>query len=219
MEFINQDNGKIAAEKLLHQIGTPFQQRICSFEFDNRESAVELLIWHYRREIGQQEQDASKLRDYAEKVIDWATNVEKPCLMLFGGVGCGKTTMLNAFCKMITTLYYSNISYERRGFQWESAETIANWARYDKPRFEDFKRCEWAAIDDLGIEPNEISDYGTMTYPIRDILMHRYEQNLLTIISTNLPPRSLTEKYGTRVGDRLAEIAKVITFDDNSFRR
>lgn len=219
MEFINQDNGKIAVGKLLHQVENPYQRTIGSFDFDSREDAIELLTWYYRKEVGQQERDTMKLKEHIEQVIDWAMNPEKNCLMLQGGVGCGKTTMLNAFCKMIQKLYYSNISYERRGFQWETADMITQWAKDNAGRYEEFKVCEWAAIDDIGTEPNEITDYGNIIYPIRDILMYRYEHDLVTIISTNLTPKLLTEKYGTRIGDRLAEMMQIVKFDEESYRR
>lgn len=218
MEFIT-DNGKIAAGKLLHQIENPYQRTIGSFDFDSREDAIELLTWFYRKELGQQERDTMILKEHIEQVIDWAMNPQKNCLMLQGGVGCGKTTMLNAFCKMIQKLYYSNISYERRGFQWETADRITLWAKNDNSRYEEFKVCEWAAIDDIGTEPNEITDYGNIIYPIRDILMYRYEHDLVTIISTNLTPKLLTEKYGTRIGDRLAEMMQMVIFNEASYRR
>ena len=178
-----------------------------------------LLLEFYRREMKHNEQDMNVLMSYIRQVIDWAMNPQKNCLMLMGGVGCGKTTMLNAFCRMTNRLYYSNISYERRGFQWESAYVLNEWARTNKDRYEEFKKCEWAAIDDLGLEATEVSDYGTILYPIRDILLHRYEHGLLTLVSTNYLPNALTEKYGTRIGDRLAEMMQIITFKESSYRR
>lgn len=177
------------------------------------------MTWFYREEIRKEEREPAILKEHIEQVIDWAMNTQKNCLMLFGGVGCGKTTMLNAFCRMIQQLYYSNISYERRGFQWETAQMVSNWAINDANRFEDFKSCEWAAIDDVGTEASEISNYGNIIYPIRDILMYRYEHDLVTIISTNLTPKLLTEKYGTRVGDRLAEMMQIVQFNETSYRR
>lgn len=141
------------------------------------------------------------------------------CLFLMGGVGCGKTTMLNAICKMIGYVYYSNISYERKGFQWETAYKVAEWAQTDRDRYENFKDCGWAAIDDIGQESTEINNYGNIIYPVRDIILHRYEHDKITIISTNLLPKDLTAKYGERVGDRLAEMSFIITFNEQSYRK
>lgn len=219
MEFINQDNGKIAVGKALYQTLQTQNPKISSFDYDSKEDAEMLLIEYYRREMRKQEQNTDILKEHISQVIDWAMNPQKSCLMLAGGVGCGKTTMLNAFCRMTNYLYYSNISFERKGFQWETSNTIAGWVRDNKSRYEEFMQCEWAAIDDLGLEPTEVSDYGTILYPIRDILLYRYEHNLLTIVSTNYIPHELTEKYGTRIGDRLAEMMQVVLFKEKSYRR
>lgn len=200
------------------QIGTISPRRICSFEFDDRGEAISLLTWFYRNEMRHEERDPSILRGYVEQVIDWAMNPDKSCLMLAGGLGCGKTTMLNAFCRMIQRLYYSDISYERRGFQWEAATTVADWATEDRARYEEFMRCEWAAIDDIGTEPNEVTNFGRLVYPVRDLLMYRYENDLLTIVSTNLTPRQLSDKYGERLGDRMLEMFQMMVIKENSYR-
>ena len=51
------------------------------------------------------------------------------------------------------------------------------------------------------------------------MLLYRYENRLLTIASTNFRPKDLTEFYGERVGDRLAEMAHIIKFNETSYRR
>lgn len=170
-------------------------------------------------EMGHQEKDNSVLHEYAKAVIQWMTEGDKCCLLLVGDVGCGKTTMLNAICRMVNDLYYSNISYERRGFQWESSFVLSSWAQTNTERYEEFKRREWVAIDDFGQEAVECMSYGNIIYPIRDILLHRYDNNLITILTTNLPPKAITEKYGRRIGDRLAEMANIIKFNEKSYRQ
>ena len=44
-------------------------------------------------------------------------------------------------------------------------------------------------IDDLGTEPSEVSDYGNVYTPVIDLLTKRYEEQLFTIITTNLTPQ------------------------------
>ena len=194
-----------------------------NFEFDDNQEAAALLLYYYRRELRRDELNTEKLRAYCDEVIGYLTG-DKRFLLMRGDVGCGKTTMLNAICRMIGDLYYSNISgtgtaLDRRSFQWENAYTITEWAKNDRSRYEDFKRCEWAAIDDIGQEAAEVSNYGAFIYPIRDILLYRYENDLVTIMTTNKLPKDLTEYYGKRVGDRLAEVTHVMKFNENSYRR
>lgn len=80
-------------------------------------------------------------------------------------------------------------------------------------------RTEWAAIDDIGQESAELNRYGQMLYPIRDIMLYRYEKNLLTLVTTNLNPKDLTERYGKRLGDRMQELFEIIVIKEDSYRR
>lgn len=223
MEFMN-EQGQISAARALSLIGARQPKQICNFDFESAEDAEALLAYFYRKEMGHDELDADVLAAYIHDVIDWMMNGDRPLLLLMGQTGCGKTTMLNAICKMVGYLYYSNISgtgtsLDRRGFQWDSAYKVAEWAKNDRNRYVEFQRCEWAAIDDLGQENKGELDYGSPIYPIRDVLLYRYENKLLTIASTNFRPKDLTEFYGERVGDRLAEMAHIIKFNETSYRR
>jgi DNA replication protein DnaC len=218
MEFIS-NNGKIDVEKTLSAIGQTSNQRTCTFEFSNRNSAIALLLEFYRKETNKPIDNYVIVSEYAGRIIDWMMNGKKIGLMLSGGVGCGKTTFLNAICRMVNYLYYSNISYERRGFQWETAYTIVEWCGNNESRYNDFMRTEWAAIDDIGQESAELNRYGQMLYPIRDIMLYRYEKNLLTLATTNLNPKDLTERYGKRLGDRMQEMFEIIVIKEDSYRR
>lgn len=196
------------------------QTRICgSFDFENKEDAIRLLIEFYRREIRGTERDTDEIQGYVSEVVDWFMNGSTRGLLMVGNVGCGKTSMLNAICKMFGALYYSNSSIYRKGFQWETAYKVAEWCGNDTERYEGFKKCEWCAIDDIGQEPAETLIYGNTIYPIRDILLYRYDHDLVTIVTTNLNPKSLTERYGIRIGDRLQEMMHVIKFKNKSYRR
>ena len=217
------DNGKLDATRALSQILQTSRRRTSNFEFDDNTEAGALLMEFYRRELHRDELNPERLAYYCDQVIGYLTN-SKRFLLMYGTTGCGKTTMLNAICKMIGYLYYSNISgtgtaLDRRGFQWENAYTITEWAKNDRSRYEDFKRCEWAAIDDIGQEAAEVSNYGAIIYPVRDILLYRYENDLVTILTTNKAPKDLTDFYGPRVGDRLAEVTQMIKFIETSYRR
>ena len=199
------------------------RKRTCNFDFSNGFDAEKLLAEFYSWELTRDVLDVEVLNNYCKEVVKYMVG-NKPFLIITGDTGCGKTTMLNAICKMIGYLYYSNVSgtgteLDRRAFQWDDAYTIADWAVNDRSRYGVFMQCEWAAIDDMGQEPAEVSNYGTIIYPIRDILLYRYEHNLVTVITTNKTPKDLTEYYGPRVGDRLAEVSQVLLMKETSYRR
>ena len=79
-------------------------------------------------------------------------------------------------------------------------------------------RRNMLAIDDLGTEPVEIQDYGNHLSPVIDLLYKRYDEQLFTIITTNLTPKEIRERYGERIADRLNEMAFRIVFDNDTYR-
>ena len=73
-------------------------------------------------------------------------------------------------------------------------------------------------IDDMGKEPAEIMNYGTIMNPVIDLLEQRYRRQVFTAITTNLTAKEIKNKYGTRVSDRFKEMLEVIVFQDIGYR-
>jgi DNA replication protein DnaC len=61
-------------------------------------------------------------------------------------------------------------------------------------------------------------DFGNVMYPIIDILTKRYDMQLFTIITTNLTPAEIREKYGDRIADRMNEMMVKIIFNNPTYR-
>lgn len=166
--------------------------------------------------------DTAAVEQHAAEIIDWLEQTRnegsKHGLLLVGGVGCGKTSMLTAVCRMMTRLHYSSLSTERKGFEFRTAYGVAVLQTQNPEEYERFKRAEWIAIDDIGQEPAEVQQFGNILNPIRDLLLYRYENDLLTIASTNQMPKALTTRYGERIGDRLREMMHVIQYKEASYR-
>ena len=74
-------------------------------------------------------------------------------------------------------------------------------------------------VDDLGVEPREIMDYGNVFTPLVDLITLRYDEQLYTIFTTNLTPSQLEVKYGKRIVDRLNEMVETIVFENGTYRR
>ena len=74
------------------------------------------------------------------------------------------------------------------------------------------------AIDDVGTEPAEVLHFGNAITPITDLLSIRYDEQLFTIVSSNLTPSQVRQKYGERIADRLNEMAKTVVFQNVSYR-
>ena len=193
------------------------------FPFESVESCAWTLTHFFKAELGKRGVDrlASELdaatENHINNVSRWLVEGEKSALLMAGSVGNGKTTMLNAVCRMCNKIYYSNWSVARKAWVWHNALDIVGG--YNNELFSVCQHTEWLAIDDLGQEPAEIQNYGTVVYPIRDLLLYRYENNLLTLMTTNLKPSDLRKRYGDRVADRLNEMCQVEFYQEPSYRK
>jgi hypothetical protein len=147
---------------------------------------MELKLWD-RREF-----DFRRI-EFAE--LEWKT----PCLYLYGSTGSGKTTWALAELMQWEKWEFANcvhfIDSLRRaaGDQRRIHHDLDTLGKY--PRM---------VIDDLGSEPTEVfNNFGTKYNPKEEIetaLFRRLDNNLITIITTNLSPlRTKVDDSGARV--------------------
>lgn len=167
----------------------------------------------------------------------WFTNPDRRHrgLMLIGGVGNGKTTMLQAVADYIGEVYDASTSYvsrpELRPCIWKAQSIASELAHGHDSLFADIKRARVLMVDDFGAEPTEVVSFGMPLCPMADVLDYRYDNMLPTFISSNL---TLTDLFGctdkttgkrvagkypdTRLLDRAREVFEVITFEGGSYR-
>ena len=74
-------------------------------------------------------------------------------------------------------------------------------------------------LEDIGREATEVMDYGNLISPIIEMIEYRYDHQLFTFITTNLTPKQLREKYGSRIADRFNEMLEVIIFTNETYRK
>lgn len=165
----------------------------------------------------------------------------KPSLLLYGGQpGTGKTTTVLAVIRMAKQLRESygtagierlqnelqrcltdqeRTAFERRENavkvpQYCHALEIARLAKADPAKYNTLSEsCGFLAIDDLGTEPPEISDFGNKVLPLVELLLRRYDKQLPTIITTNLSEKQIADIYGARIADRLREMCERISYN------
>ncbi len=153
-------------------------------------------------------------------VSNWLIGHEnRPCIMLCGGYGNGKTTMLNALINILQCLN-GNMKLGKYNFSIEKmdAKSLIRLHQTNIQRYLELKYVDILAIDDLGIESIETLEYGNVCTPIVDLLYDRYELFNTTILTSNLTPHQIREKYGDRIADRFNEIMSVVVFRNNSYR-
>ena len=138
-------------------------------------------------------------------------------VMLSGKCGNGKTTMLYAFQSAMNYLSMSRV-FNDKGIAIIDAKDIVSYSK-DTKRYNTMRSYEMLGIEDMGREPTEVMDYGNILNPVIDLLEYRYANQLFTIITTNLTPKEIREKYGDRIADRFNEMLFNIVFENNTYRR
>ena len=159
------------------------------------------------------------LRNQASQIADWLTNDNSAFgLLLCGKCGNGKTTFVKAFQQLLVILNPKDEGYSI-GMKIRDARTISNICKRDYKLWESICWEPMLAIDDLGTEPVEVLDFGNVLSPIVDLLYRRYEQQLFTIVTTNLTPGEIRKRYGDRIADRLNEMMVKVIFENDTYRK
>ncbi len=194
------------------------------------DEAWALLCAAYAREVevrGMTCEMNDKTNQYLRLIADMMTSSSTKCgILLCGNCGNGKTTTMHAFmsvCKYLDGL--NRKAAMERGEILKStvinsttARRLAQCAK-DENAMNEAKLSHVLCIDDVGLEPTEVLDFGNAINPVIEILEHRYRQQLFTFITTNLTPKEIREKYGDRIADRFNEIMKCIVYENPTFRR
>ena len=153
-------------------------------------------------------QTLENCKNYAEDF-----SVYSPNLLLFGGTGVGKTHISKAIAKKVAengfdVIYMSApdlfTCLEKERFNQENVEE--NMSRIVK--------CELLVIDDLGAE-------FTTSFTISalyNIINTRLLSDLPTIITANLSPSELKQRYSDRIASRLIGCYEHLRFLGNDIR-
>lgn len=198
------------------------------FRWDvSSEDAYSMLLAAYAKEVesrGMYCNPIDKICQYLKIIADTMTTKSTKCgILLCGNCGNGKTTSMNAFVAVSKYLdAFSRRSGDRivspLNVQVTSARRLTQIAK-DENCMNEAKKAQVLCIDDVGLEPTEVLDYGNSISPVIEIIEHRYRQQLFTFITTNLTPKQIREKYGDRVADRFNETMKCIVYENPTFRK
>lgn len=182
--------------------------------------------------------DEASTRANIASIARWLTDVKlRPSLLLRGGVGNGKTTTAKSIVATFEALRLLAVQ-KLRNDRWQmTAEQDAVYTALsklpalrivsavdavalakDEESFRQMRNSLILIIDDLGTEPATAKVYGTEQTPIAEIINHRYEVMLTTIITTNLNDDAIAKRYGERTIDRLREMCERLTFTGASYR-
>lgn len=161
------------------------------------------------------------------RVTKWLCDPNKrPGLLLYGGVGTGKTTLLQAVVRVINTACCKEKDDNGKSVETLNGKPIAivkakeivKASFIDPQRYDLMTNTTLLAIDELGVEPVESKLFGNTSEPIVDLLCERYDRQRCTLISTNLSSEIILERYGKRVSDRFNEMFTAVPFTAESYR-
>ena len=168
-------------------------------------------------------------------IAKWLTSKSSTFgIFLCGGAGNGKTTILKAMQNLINYVRsdenYNEPGYPVKGFVIINAKELVLLSKaYNNPscdnanevrRYKRIRDSEILAIDDLGTEPRESMHYGDFVTAAMDILSYRYEEQLCTLVSSNLAADEISKYYDERIADRFREMMHIVNFStEKSFRK
>ena len=141
--------------------------------------------------------------------------------MIFSGLcGNGKTSWAKAIQSLVAAMNIKNpYGTSFYGMPLLNAKDLVMRSKGEYSDWRNFIHTPLLIVDDLGVEPREIMDYGNVFTPIIDLITVRYDEQLYTIFTTNLTPTQIEEKYGKRVVDRLNEMVENVIFENGTYRR
>lgn len=200
------------------------------FRFNmSEQDAVDLLAAQYQWVVQNRRGDFKLDNNTQRCIVSLAKYITQPVpkfgVMFCGSCGNGKTTLLYALQSAVNFLnerrhfkFIEDIyTHYKVGFQIIDVRYILQVAN-DDIKFKDLCNRDMLGIDDMGKEPAEIMNYGTVMNPVIDLLEQRYQRQAFTAITTNLTAKDIKSKYGTRISDRFKEMLEVIVFQDIGYR-
>jgi DNA replication protein DnaC len=137
-------------------------------------------------------------------------------LLLFGGVGIGKTTLMHFF-KRNPRATYKVISCRdiESDFSSEGEKSVRQCStNIAIPENEFLQKEIGFCFDDLGTEATG-KHYGKEKNVMAEILLNRYDNRLpfcFTHVTTNLSHEEVKDQYGIRAYDRFKEMFNIISF-------
>jgi len=151
-------------------------------------------------------------RERKDKIISYIESIHAgnfPNLLLFGECGLGKTFLASMVVRECNGHYVR--AYELKD-EFEDAKSFRSEISR-KDVFKKYATCPLLVIDEIGRSSSKEEQEFLF-----HILNDRYENELPTVLVTNMTWSSLKEYFGAAIIDRLCENSMSIYFTGKSYR-
>lgn len=143
--------------------------------------------------------------DEYDDIAAWCENNNGRGLLIMGNCGLGKTLICGKILPILINNYCQKVIY------------ITNAQLLNKD-IDFILKKHLIYIDDIGTENISVK-FGERRLPFAELVDEAEKKGKLLIITTNLTPEEIEEKYGTRTIDRLHAITKAVKLSGKSFRK
>lgn len=143
----------------------------------------------------------------------------KKGLMLYGNIGCGKTTAMKLFSAnphqsyAVISCRKVQADFASKGFS--EINKYSDWVQSGMPNISYGQRQLGSCFDDFGTE-STAKNFGNELNVMADVIQNRYELESSTYFrthfTTNLDTSLIDQFYGSRVRSRLREMVNMIVF-------
>lgn len=150
---------------------------------------------------------------YKKAVQNYLTGMN---LLFLGKYGTGKTMLMSILCNELANKYLFSCKYVNAVNLWQQiTDSFKNNDKSVKDVVSPYKKAQFLFLDDIDkVKP---SDYVREIF--YDVVNHRTEKELPTVISANHSLEDLDEKYyGEAIVSRLVQDAKIINFTHKNRR-
>lgn len=147
-------------------------------------------------------QEPEKIKTIYTKIENWCNSLqitEYKTILISGTTGVGKTYLIDCVCnnlieKNVVVNYYTAFALSDLFLKYRTS-----FAEKGSGLLDDVLNCDVLIIDDLGSEPNfkNNEEYFYLLFN------ERLVKNKFTVITTNLLPAQLMDRYGERTFSRL----------------
>lgn len=138
-----------------------------------------------------------------DTIAKWLSDTEGKGLFLIGNCGRGKSVILTGVLPLIFNAKKGKI------LKAIPARKLHKVIEYTSP---------FIVIDDIGTE-EIVNDYGTKIDAVENAIFEAEDDLKLLLLTSNLDAKSIKERYGERIYDRIRRLCLVVFMKGDSLRQ